>query len=125
MFFDRSKERNKSRGVLTVSPCSFETPRAPVAWGRERNTQKAAAPEGGSSPQGDGRRGELMDRPVPESSHKCAWLGRTPRKRKRGPGRLGFQPWDLCLSFAFLMKYQFQSPPHNFSLQHRKFSQLS
>ena len=43
MFFDRSKEWNKAGGLLTVSPCIFETPRAPVAWGRERNTQKRAA----------------------------------------------------------------------------------
>lgn len=82
MLFGRSKEKNKTGGFLTVSPCSFETPRAPVAWGRERNAQEAAAPEVGSSPQGDGRCGEHMERPVPELSQKCARLGRTPRNWK-------------------------------------------
>lgn len=112
MLFDRSKEWNKTGGFLTVSPCSFETPNGSSSMG-----ERAQYPEGCGTRRGQQSprwwqmwtaHGDASPWVLPEL---CLAGKDSQEPEVRFWETQGFQQWDLPLSFAFLMKKQFQTLP--------------
>lgn len=98
-------------GLLNSEPLQLLRLAAPVAWGERRNTQKAAAPEGAAAPkwwQMWRAHGGRQSWVLPEL---CLAGKDSQEPEVRFWETQGFQQWDLRLSFAFLMKKQFQTLP--------------